>query len=594
MLAGVSISGAVTVTAPSGWTLVRTMTYTNGSGDEHSGSTTLAIMKRTAGSSESASWTGSHTSTGRPKITQCVAYRNCDTASNQFIAENGTTGTNVNMTTPTITNTDSRAWRVAFFAPETSNGCSVSLSGNSERADDSTSASGIEDVNLSVYDSNGNVSTGSHTLTAKASDSVYSTCQWIGLLKPLSSGPGAGANETERQDATAGSSTDYITLAAYDSNAAAATGTTNVYGTFTPGSGSSVLSSCAWLGFLIPSAPTTAGEAGCTAVDYLDISNVSQEVMTRAGNRVTVQASFLGSTAGVPHVKLYSYVGNELVSTQIAEGASFNTSTWTKAVASFVIPDGITRLKMGVSAMDRAVNDYVLFDRCSVALGGDTTYRPGTGKSAHPIFSAPIIEYAEDLGSGYGSWKPLAGTPSALMKYDNLTGLVTFVEQTVVPLSSRKYRAKTISWGLAGDSFISGFGPESPEVTLVAQDWWLKDLSSPNSSLKLKVKAEPLAVNTNDTSAVFQPLGADRPFVVSEGYKGDTLDLTLILERADYLQLRDMFNSTRTLFLQSNLDNAWWVRPYGDIGSATQLTGKMHTKPLRFVKVSFVEVDPEV
>jgi LysM repeat protein len=594
MLAGVSISGAVTVTAPSGWTLVRTMTYTNGSGDEHSGSTTLAIMKRTAGSSESASWTGSHTSTGRPKITQCVAYRNCDTASNQFIAENGTTGTNVNMTTPTITNTDSRAWRVAFFAPETSNGCSVSLSGNSERADDSTSASGIEDVNLSVYDSNGNVSTGSHTLTAKASDSVYSTCQWIGLLKPLSSGPGAGANETERQDATAGSSTNYITLAAYDSNAAAATGTTNVYGTFTPGSGSSVLSSCAWLGFLIPSAPTTAGEAGCTAVDYLDISNVSQEVMTRAGNRVTVQASFLGSTAGVPHVKLYSYVGNELVSTQIAEGASFNTSTWTKAVASFVIPDGITRLKMGVSAMDRAVNDYVLFDRCSVALGGDTTYRPGTGKSAHPIFSAPIIEYAEDLGSGYGSWKPLAGTPSALMKYDNLTGLVTFVEQTVVPLSSRKYRAKTISWGLAGDSFISGFGPESPEVTLVAQDWWLKDLSSPNSSLKLKVKAEPLAVNTNDTSAVFQPLGADRPFVVSEGYKGDTLDLTLILERADYLQLRDMFNSTRTLFLQSNLDNAWWVRPYGDIGSATQLTGKMHTKPLRFVKVSFVEVDPEV
>lgn len=594
MLAGVSISGSVTVTAPSGWTLVRTIKYTNGNGDEHSGSTTLAIMKRTAGSSESYSWTGSHTSTGRPKITQCVAYRNCDTATNQFIDEGGSTGTSSYMTTDTVTNTNSKAWRVAFFAPETNSGCSTSLYGNSERADDSTNVSGIEDVALAVYDSNGQVSTGSHQLQAHASQSVYSTCQWIGLLKPLSSGPSAGANETERSDGTTGTSSIYMTLEVNDSNGVADTSSTTVYGSFTPGSGSSITSSCSWLGFLKPADATTAGEVGCTLTDYIDISSVNPEVMTRAGNRVTVQAAFLGSTAGTPHLKLYSYIGNELVSTQVAEGSSFNTSVWTKAVASFVVPDGITRLKMGVSAIDREVNDYVLYDRCSVALGGDTTYRCGTGKSAHPIFNAPIIEYAEDLGSGYGGWKPLGGTPSALMKYDNLTGLVTFVEQTVVPLSSRKYRAKTISWGLAGDSFISGFGPESPEVTLVAQDWWLKDLSSPNSSLKLKVKAEPLSVSTNDTSAVFQPLGADRPFVVSEGYKGDTLDLTLILERADYLQLRDMFNSTRTLFLQSNLDNAWWVRPYGDIVSDTQLTGKMHTKPLRFVKVSFVEVDPEV
>lgn len=594
MLAGVAISGSVTVTAPSGWTLVRTMKYTNGSGDEHSGSTTLAIMKRTAGSSESSSWSGTHTSTGRPKITQCVAYRNCDTAANQFIAENGNTGTSINMTTPSVTNTDSRAWRVSFFAPETSNGSSVSLSGNSERSDNSTSASGIEDVALAVYDSNGNVSTGSQSLTARSSDSVYSTCQWIALLKPLSSGPSAGADEHERNDATAGSSTDYLTLGAYDSNGVSATGITTVYNSFTPGSGSSVLSSCSWLGFLTPSTPTTSGEAGCTLADYLDISNVSAEAMTRAGNRVTVQAGFLGSTAGVPHLKLYGYIGNELVSTQIAEGESFNSSVWTKAVASFVVPDGITRLKMGVSAMDRQVNDYVLYDRCSLALGGDTTYRPGTGKDAHPVFNAPIIEYAEDRGSGYGNWNLLGGTPDSLMKYDNLTGLVTFVEQTVYPLSSRKYRARTISWGLAGDTFISGYGPESPEVTLIAQDWWLKDLAAPGNALKLKVKADPLSVSTNDTSAVFQPLGADRPFVVSEGYKGDTFDLTLILERGDYLQLRDMFNSTRTLFLQSNLDNAWWVRPYGDIVSATQLTGKMHSNPLRFVKVSFVEVDPEV
>lgn len=593
MIATLALSGNATVTAPTGWTTVRTIHQTTSPGDEHSGSTTLWIGKRTAGGSEAASWSSTHTGSCKPKISQCVAYRNCADASTQFIAEDESTHPGSSLTTATVTNTDSKAWRMAAWATCTDFGSSMTSTETSERSDDSTDVSGYPDMNIGIYDSNGPVSTGSYSRRGSFESDVYSGASWIAILKPLASAPGAGANETERQDATAGASSTFLTLAAYDSNGVSATGAQSVTGQFTPGSGTSVDSSAAWIGFLLPAAPTVAGEAGATLVNYVDISNISQEVIGRSSSQVSVTAAFLGSTAGTPHLKLYSYIGNELVSTQVAEGAPFETSVWRKATATFVMPQGVTRFKVGVAAVDRLVNDYVLYDRVSLSLGNSTVYRNGTGKSAHPIFDIPIIEYAEDLGTGYLGWGPLPFTSGSL-KYDQLTGLVTFIDQTVVPLSSRKYRAKTQSFGLAGDSFMSDFGPESQEITLIAKEWWLKDLAASNSSLQLKVKADPLAVSTNDTSAVFQALGADRPFVVTEGYKGDSIDLTLILKRDEYTTIRNLFNSGRSLFLQSNMDNAWWVRPVSNLESATQLTGKRNSDPLRFVKVSFVEVDPEV
>lgn len=593
MLATLALSGNATVTAPTGWTTVRTIHQTTSPGDEHSGSTTFWIGKRTAGSSEPASWSGTHTGSAKPKISQVVAYRNCADASTQFIDEGQSTNPGYSLSTATVTNTDSKAWRVSAFASCTSVQSSMTSNEVSERSDDSTSLSGFPDMNIGIYDSNGPVSTGSHQRLASFNESTFSGGSWIAIIKPLASAPSPGGNETERQDATAGSSTTYLTLAAYDSNGVSPTGSQSVTGQFTPGSGTSVDSTAAWIGFLTPAAATTAGEAGGVLVDYVDISAVSPDVIGRSGSQVTVTAAFLGSTAGTPHLKLYSYIGNELVSTQVAEGTPYETVIWRKSTATFVVPLGTTRFKLGVAAINLSVSDYALFDRVSLSFGNSTVYRVGTGKAAHPLFSLPIIEYAEDRGSGYQGWAPLPFTQNSGLMYDNLTGLSTFIDQTVVPLSSRKYRAKTKSFGLAGDSFVSGYGPESQEVTLVAKEWWLKDLSSSDSSLQLKVKADPLAVTTNDTSAVFQPLGADRPFVVTEGYKGDSIDLTLIMKRDEYATLRDLFNSGRSLYLQSNLDNAWWVRPVGNLGAATQLTGKRNSDPLRFVKVSFVEVDPE-
>lgn len=103
-----------------------------------------------------------------------------------------------------------------------------------------------------------------------------------------------------------------------------------------------------------------------------------------------------------------------------------------------------------------------------------------------------------------------------------------------------------------------------------------------------------ISVGTTDTSAVFQPLGADKPIVVTEGYKGDTIELIVQVRATEYTALRELLNARRTLYLQSNIDQSWWVRPNGDLNATTQPTGDMHSNPLKFVTVSFVEVDPEV
>lgn len=600
MIAAFSTTGNVTVTPPSGWTLVRTMDWSQGTGDGASGSNTLSIMKRTAGSSEPSSWSGSFTGGYSPKISVVHAYRNCDTAANQFIAENGSGSNTATWSTPSVANTNSSAWRVSIFNNLTNGGSNTSSNENIKRFDDTNSGQTYAN-NLSVFDSNGTISTGSQQTTAVASNdlSLYSSASWIGILKPIPFSTPSNPNETERQDATAGASNPWVTMAVYDSNGAAATGSTTVYGAFVPGSGGGTgKASNSFIGYLKPAAPSLGGEVGVTMVGYVDISSVSPDVQARAGNQMTVQASFLGSSAGTPHLKLYSYIGSALESEQLAEGASFNTTTWTKASASFSLPIGTTRLVVGVSAVDRLTSDYVLFDRVSLAFGSDATYRVGTGRPAHPIFDVPVIEFAEDLGEGYGDWSALAGTSGSGLKYDNLTGVCTLVDQTMVPLSTRKYRAKTVSYGLAGDVFTSDYGPESLEVTFAADEWWIKDMITPSLSMAVNVLAvypqSALVVTTTDTSAAFQPLGADLPLVVTEGYKGDVIALTVQLRSAEFKQFMLLINQKHTLYLQSNIDQAWWVRPYGELSNITQVTSTMTSDPLKWLSLSFIQVDPEV
>lgn len=600
MLAFGAFAGTATPTPPTGWTQVTRQVKTVGNGDDHSGTSTFVVWKRTAGGSEPASWTASYTGTGTPMMTQAVAYRNCDVDTAQFIATGtSSTSSNYSLTTATVTNTDSRAWRVCGWMYTTAQGDTTSTTEVAKRADNDTDVGNHPDVTLTVADSNGPVSTGTHKRNASTNNAdPWSMISFIALLKPLPSAPTAGANETERVDNTGYTADGWggLTLSAYDTGDVTSTGSQSVYGIFTPGagSGSGIHAASAWMGFLTPATATTAGEVGTMLSSYVDISSVPDEVISRIDGKATLTASFIGSTGGTPYLKLYSYNANELLSTQVSAGTPFNSTTWEKSSATFDIPSGTTRFKIGLAASDRAVNDWIAYDRVSLALGSSDVYRVGTGRANHPIFSVPTIEYQDDLGDGYGEWTVLPGSENALLTYDNLTGLVSYTDQTLRPNSHRRYRARTVSYGLSGEVFLSNYGAASEEITLVAQQWWLKDPANENNAIQLKVKAEPLKVTTANTATVYQPLGADLPIVLTEGYKGDAFTIKVqVSGAAAYKTLRDMLKTGKTLFLQSNLDNAWWVRPVSDLPSETQLTGDMWTNPLRFIDLSFVEVDSE-
>ena len=350
MVASICFSGRIgTVTAPSGWTLVRKVTeeFPNSSdGDAHSGDVTMAIFKRTAGTNEPASWSSTHSDWGQPKVSQVVAYRNCADASQQFIAENASTAVNTSrVTTPEVTNTDSNSWRLCIFGATTPFISSWSDGDVSERCDSSTSQNNFPDAVLMFSDSNEQVSTGTHKRTAKInsvsnkfsnvpSGNFFTAAGWIGIIKPLAAPPAQPGNETERVDNNNGSSSPWMSTAVYDSNGVIPTGGTSLYGQFLPGSGTAASSMASWIGIIRPASSTPGGVASAHTDTWVDISEMDSEVLELAGNQITLISSFLGSSAGTPLLGVEFARANQSISTSTAQGVVFNTSTWTKSSGS--------------------------------------------------------------------------------------------------------------------------------------------------------------------------------------------------------------------------------------------------------------------
>lgn len=597
MMGFLAISGAAsTVNVPAGWTLLSREVGGSGSTTAF----THAVIYRIAGGSEPASWSSSVSgSIGRPIMTTTAAYRNVNTTT-PFIAYDGkaaVSGTSI--TTDSVTNNNSAAWRVSSFGMKQQSTTSSTWSTN-EVVERFEQIGGYDDffgtddvVNLQVSDSNGSVSTGAYTRTGTASRAWNAAGAFVALLNPVGSPPAPVAGETVRGSAAvAGASNPWVTTRVFDSGSIIPVGAQSITGTWAPGSGTDLGALLGWQGIIRPADAVTAGYAVTKMNTYVDISSVDPVVLDFAGRKVAVTASFLGSVSSTPYLTVEFYRANQLLATSVAEGAPYDTAVWTKSVAVFNIPDGTTRMKLGLSAADLQVGDIVYFDRLSLAFGSDTAYRPGTSREVHPVWSRPLIEYADDRGAGYGEFSPLPGTLVSTPGYAAMSGLVMYEDHTVIPLTNRKYRARTLSYGLNGDTFVSDMGPESDDFRFIAENWWLKDVSDPSKNVQLLVKAQKVDVSRTNTSTVFQPLSRDLPVVLSEGFKGDSFTLTLIpVDAEQWSLLVDLIQSERTLFLQSDVDDAWWVRCVGDVSRGVLPTAQRRENPLREVTVTFVQVE---
>jgi hypothetical protein len=596
LLATVScvVSVGTTITAPTGWTIANQTSRVNGEDG-----ITSAVLYRVAGGSEPTSWTDGSMSggtLGKARVTQCSAYRNVSTSTPILASSIGSSATSTTMTTPSVTNTNSTAWRVCAFGGQAHLANHNWNGGDtSERSDAFSADSGGEgSIALSMSDSNGPVSTGSYTRSSsfESGNSFYAGTGWMGFLNPLPSAPAAPGNETSRASGSIGSSSPYLALAAFDSAGPVAARAWSVSGIYSQ----NFQSAAAWVGIVTPASPTVSGQVSAKMATTVDISKVDPSVLSLAGGKVAVTASFLGSSAGTPFMGVGFYRANTLIDTYTTQGNSFGTSAWTVSSAVLDMPSGTTRMDLTFSVGDRAVNDNVFYDRVSLALGGDTVYRPGTSRPAHPVWSYPEVQYAQDTGSGYGGWLPLPGATLANpAAFDPLTGLSLYDDHTAVPLVNRKYRARTVSLGLLGDRFVSDWGPDSLEFSFSAENWWLKDVANPANNLRLRVKYDDVLIDTTNTSVVYQPLGQDYPVVLTEGFKGETFTLKMIpVDKDSFSQLLSMLKSNRTLFLQSDIDRAWWVRATSAVKSDLLPTSSRQSNPLREIEVAFTEVQPEV
>lgn len=165
----------VGVTPPSGWTLVRIVHQA----DDYP--VQIAVMKRLAGGSEPASWTGSIASAKDVKLMSVSAYRG---ASETLIGEGGaSTGSDASYSSATVNNTAGGAgWSVVAATYNSYTYGAWSVSTLTERLDDSHN-NGSDYIVFVLADSNGSMTSGNKSYTInKPTSGMDSSASWHGIL----------------------------------------------------------------------------------------------------------------------------------------------------------------------------------------------------------------------------------------------------------------------------------------------------------------------------------------------------------------------------------------------------------------------------
>lgn len=596
------VQAGIAINVPTGWTAVRS--YAGGA----AWTAATMVVKRTAGASEPSSWTGSLSaappagSDPFPKVTCCVAYRNCAPASSQFISDAATNAAGYpTLWSPNCTNTNANAWMVGAFSSLNSGANGVNtlsarsgsgISGVQQRISETWNDGGGGDVLCAMMsDSNHTIPTGTFSSSATATVPTTDAFAWVGYLLPATP-PTPPGGETSRLSNTAGISNPWDNLAVFDSNGVVSAAPWSVTAT----SSATFQTATGWIGIIKPNTGVVNGLVSAKIQSPIDISSVDDRALASAGNAIMAGTTCIGSSAGTLLVTVNFYRANQLISSQTLPGGPFNGSTgnWADCFAQFQMPDGTTRVDVGFSCSGRNIGDWIEWNRSFLNLGFDPAYVPGTSEGAHPVWSHPEIQYSENIqdGNGYGDWLPVPGTTQNVPTF-GLDKYLRFSDHTIIPLRSRRYRMRTVSYGLNGDVFASDWGPASEVVTFQAQSWWLKDIGDSTNNIALKVRWQDMPITKQNTAVQFQALGEQYPVVLTDGMKSDTFPVTLIpVDQGEHEQLMELLETGKTLYLQSDIDQAWWVQALGDVKRTILATDGRKTNPLRAVDVTFVQVGP--
>lgn len=595
MIASVAVYGTgVSVTAPTGWTAVDQIS----DGD---GTSRLTILTRVAGASEPSSWSGTFTYTTQfPSYSSvaCAAYRNtAGLLGAHSIKATGATATS--FTSNTISITDSRQWSVGIFLGITDASTGGYNAGRTWSGAESNtrlnqnpgnSSSGLQATHT-YFDSGAGQPIGSDTDTAHFTDgdSFTAAVAWIATLAPATSS--SGTAQTSRASATAGTTSDNV-MGIFDSNGVAPLGPNAITGHYVRSTSQFQLA-LGWAALIRPINSGVAGSMSVVSATQFDLSNITADAWRRCDGLMTFSCMIFGSTGGTPQFTLTFYRANQPIQVMNAVATSFNSSFNSLCGFTFTPPQNATSVTVGITATNRSVGDTMNFDHPSLALGSVAVYQAGTNRQYHPIWAYPEIQYADDRGLGFSAWQELAGVGTLAPSYDYLTGNVTFVDHTIIPLVRRKYRARTITLGQAGDMAASPWSSESVPVEITGQNWWLKDIANPANNLQLKEKWETFSTERTNTATSWQPLGENFPVMLTEGFKSEKFTVSLIpANRSDFAQLEALLERGTILFLQTDIDRAWWVRPEDNLKADMLPTNQRRMNPLRAIQQTFLEMSP--
>lgn len=104
---------------------------------------------------------------------------------------------------------------------------------------------------------------------------------------------------------------------------------------------------------------------------------------------------------------------------------------------------------------------------------------------------------------------------------------------------------------------ITSGNSASSVVTLLAQDWWLKDPADPTRNQSLFV--EDVDVSEPEQQGQFDPLSRGRTITVRGNVLGDRVALTLLATKTQAEALDLLRSGQRVLFLQSADGDTWYV-----------------------------------
>jgi hypothetical protein len=197
VVAAPNTSTSPTFTAPSGWTKQSTVTITGFS---------ACIMSKIATGSEPSNYTATWNTTPQGWYGGISAYRG---ATGLFVAKSGATenyGGSSPISTPTVNNTKSGSWRLAFGAGQVNSNVNGGAPGAPSINETSRRWGGTswllvetygngdtEHLSAQFYDSNGSIATGNTNRVFSSSGvSFWAGIAWIGILEAGTATPASG------------------------------------------------------------------------------------------------------------------------------------------------------------------------------------------------------------------------------------------------------------------------------------------------------------------------------------------------------------------------------------------------------------------